>query len=160
MGKRLFGGILSLVIITVFVSSVLAGESKRHMDEDPEFVEACSDDEGFAYVRRDSVVLGEYEPPMYTAKGTVVYLDRKKRYLRTVEESFSYDYGARKMYITTDGDETYISPVDKDPEASRIRAVGEVIFTLANNREFYGKNGGFKNEFYENIRLPGRKKSG
>ena len=120
----------------------------RVREADREYVLAWMDKDSKTYIKRDAVKVDKYEPPKYNVSAEVVQTDGKNRIKSTAKEYYFYAYDTRKMYCTTDGGFNYLPPDDKTAEIEKQRAIGEMIFCLANNRHFYGKDAGYKDEFY------------
>ena len=149
MLKRFFCGLLLLSMIVTLLPLASAG-SRPDLSNPKKYVLAWEQGSSFAYIQRDSVTVDRYDPPNYEITVTIVYRSREHRSYDPITEKFSYDYGARKMYCQKDGEPIYLPSDSKDGDIPRLRAVGEMAFYLANNRNFYGKDGGYKKEFYRN----------
>ena len=129
---------------------MVSAQSRPDLDNPKKYVLAWEQGSSFAYLKRDSVTVDRYDPPNYEVTVSVIYRNRKHRSYDPISETFCYDYAARKMYCRRDGELLYLPSDSKEEGIPELRSVGEMTFYLANNRTFYGKDGGYKKDFYKN----------
>ena len=149
MSRKFLTLLIFMLMFACILPSALAKEKAPRISEfDHEYVLTWEDQDGFLYVKRSTVKVNKYEPPTYNVSADIVTTDKKKRIIGTTTEYFYYVYDKRKMYHSDDGSWVYLASDDKSPFIAKWRALGEMVFCLANNRHFYGKNAGYKDEFY------------
>ena len=140
-----------LLFLLLLLTTAVTEAHRNSLVDNPNYIFMWKEDKVSTYLQKSSLVVQKYDPPKYNIKITVITADRKNRITDTQTVTFYYSYDRRRMYRYVDGKWEYLSSTNKDVEASKWRDIGEITFCLANNRHFYGKDGGYSDEFYERI---------
>lgn len=145
-------------LFTVMLGSI-AFAYPPHLGGDPNYI-MCDGHMGTGYyLDRSSLVVQQYEPPIYRIAVNVVTVhdaDAGRTEISNVRTfQFLYNYDEGNMYIrgNVNGNTNwrYLSPKGSYAETGVVMPAGEMAFYIAYGIPFYGKAGGFSNSFYDRI---------
>ena len=140
--KMIFRLVL-LLIIFIGVSNYAHAEYPVYLRGDTNFI-LCGGHMGYGeYVDKSSLVVQEYNPPIYRIAVNVLTVkdaDRGKTAVSSIKtQYYKYDWDNRRMYVIWPSDNKYhyISPVGSMAETGHFFA-GEMAFYIAYHMKFYG----------------------
>jgi len=138
--------IIRLIFTIIFflaASNCAYAEYPDYLRGDTNFI-LCGGHMGYGeYVDKSSLVVQEYNPPIYRIAVNVLSVpdaDRGKTQVKSVKTKyFKYDWDNRRMYTIWPSDNLfhYISPVGSMAETGHFFA-GEMAFYIAYHLKFYG----------------------
>ena len=143
--------IFILVMILAMSGVVSASESiyPKHLNADKDFVLAWGHTGVGTYVKKSSINVKRYAPPIYIISARAYLGNEDGKILGNYYATFKYDYDGRQMYIEMDsGDWKVLYPQYTDAINAESRAFGEMVFYIAYRIPFFGSAGGFNENFY------------